>query len=176
VTLDDYWGQGARSALPIVGDFFQRALRARIVDPRARFDTEVQPSAFETFREKLDAWIETLFGPKPKAAPAAPVKRAPTAPRNVPAPVSGAQASAVPATPARPEASAGSTASAPTTASAPRVTGLPPILGPASAPAAPSPFPAQEPALAPTPTPDDSQSENSGAPAQYTPPLPQQGQ
>jgi penicillin-binding protein 1A len=180
VTLDDYWGQGARSALPIVGDFFQRALRARIVDPRARFDTEVQPSAFETFREtfreKLDAWIEKLFGEKPKAAaPVAPLKRAPApSPRVVPAPASEAPASVVPAAP---EASAASTpASTPAAASGPRVTELPPIIGPASAPAAPSPFPAQEPALAPTPTPDDTEPANGGAGAQYTPPLQQQGQ
>jgi penicillin-binding protein 1A len=34
VTLrSDYWGQGAHSALPIVGDFFGHALRARIIDP-----------------------------------------------------------------------------------------------------------------------------------------------
>jgi penicillin-binding protein 1A len=56
------------------------------------------------------------------------------------------------------------------------VTELPPIIGPASAPAAPSPFPAQEPALAPTPTPDDTEPANGGAGAQYTPPLQQQGQ
>ncbi|MFP6561098.1 penicillin-binding protein 1A [Paraburkholderia sp. B3] len=177
VTLDDYWGQGARSALPIVGDFFQRALRARIVDPRARFDTEVKPGAFETFREtfreKLDVWIEKLFGAKPKAAaPVAPVKRAPV-PRAVPAPVSEVPASAGPAAPLTP---ATSTASAPAAASGPRETGLPPIIGPASAPAAPSPFPAQEPALAPTPTPDDTEPDNGGAGAQYTPPLQQQGQ
>ncbi|WP_156954507.1 penicillin-binding protein 1A [Paraburkholderia acidipaludis] len=178
VTLDDYWGQGARSALPIVGDFFQRALRARIVDPRARFDTEVKPGAFETFREtfreKLDAWIEKLFGAKPKAAaPVAPVKRAPPpAPRVVPAPASEAPTSVVPVAP---EASAASASAAVPTASGPRETGLPPILGPASTPAAPSPFPAQEPALAPTPTPDDTEPQNGGAGAQYTPPLQQQG-
>ncbi len=32
------WGQGARSALPMVGDFFQVALRNRIVDPNVEFD------------------------------------------------------------------------------------------------------------------------------------------
>ena len=37
VTLrSDYWGQGAHSALPIVGDFYQRALRTRVIDGRAR--------------------------------------------------------------------------------------------------------------------------------------------
>jgi penicillin-binding protein 1A len=34
----NYWGQGAHSALPIVGDFFQRSLWSRVVDQRARFD------------------------------------------------------------------------------------------------------------------------------------------
>ena len=67
VTLrSDYWGQGAHTALPIVGEFFQRALRARIVDARVRFDTAVQPSAFDQFRsrlsERLQAWREALFG------------------------------------------------------------------------------------------------------------------
>ena len=32
------WGQGARSALPIVGDFFQQSLRARWIDPQVEFD------------------------------------------------------------------------------------------------------------------------------------------
>ena len=37
VTMQDSWGQGARSALPIVGDFFQHGLRSRVIDPNARF-------------------------------------------------------------------------------------------------------------------------------------------
>ncbi|HWI81325.1 penicillin-binding protein 1A [Ramlibacter sp.] len=32
------WGQGARSALPIVADVFQQSLRARWIDPRVEFD------------------------------------------------------------------------------------------------------------------------------------------
>jgi len=40
----NYWGQGAHSALPIVGDFFQQALRARVVDQRARFDAPRESS------------------------------------------------------------------------------------------------------------------------------------
>jgi penicillin-binding protein 1A len=31
------WGQGARSALPIVGDFFQQSLRAHWIDPQVEF-------------------------------------------------------------------------------------------------------------------------------------------
>jgi len=32
------WGQGARSALPMVGEVFQQALRNRWIDPKAAFD------------------------------------------------------------------------------------------------------------------------------------------
>jgi penicillin-binding protein 1A len=32
------WGQGARSALPIVGELFQQALRQKHVDSRVEFD------------------------------------------------------------------------------------------------------------------------------------------
>ncbi len=39
ITLrSDHWGQGAYSALPMVGELTARALRARIADPRARFE------------------------------------------------------------------------------------------------------------------------------------------
>jgi penicillin-binding protein 1A len=38
VTMGESWGQGARSALPIVGDFFVQALRLRAVDSRVEFD------------------------------------------------------------------------------------------------------------------------------------------
>ena len=38
VTMGDGWGQGARSALPMVGEFFQQALRARWIDAQAEFD------------------------------------------------------------------------------------------------------------------------------------------
>lgn len=37
LTMSDGYGQGARSALPMVGDFFQAALRARVLDGQARF-------------------------------------------------------------------------------------------------------------------------------------------
>jgi penicillin-binding protein 1A len=38
ITMGDAWGPGARSALPMVGEFFQQSLRARWVDPQAEFD------------------------------------------------------------------------------------------------------------------------------------------
>ena len=37
VNMGDSWGQGARSALPMVGDFFQQTLRSRWIDPQAEF-------------------------------------------------------------------------------------------------------------------------------------------
>ncbi|CAM3786866.1 penicillin-binding protein 1A [Paracidovorax anthurii] len=38
VTLrSDYWGQGAHSALPMVGEVFQQALRSRVIDAREKF-------------------------------------------------------------------------------------------------------------------------------------------
>jgi penicillin-binding protein 1A len=38
ITMGDSWGPGARSALPMVGEFFNQALRTRTVDARAEFD------------------------------------------------------------------------------------------------------------------------------------------
>ena len=157
VTLDsNYWGQGAKSALPIVGDFFQRALRSRLVDPHARFVTEGRPGVFDVFRDKLRAWIDVIFGPRAqKAQPApAPVRRAPAArPAPAPAPVPlPAPAVSAPAASAPAAASAAPSAPVPTM----RPLGEPPILGPAPASAPPdgSSFLPQAPALAPTPTPD----------------------
>jgi penicillin-binding protein 1A len=80
VTLrSDYWGQGAHSALPIVGDFFQRAQRARIVDTKAKFDTEPSPGWFASVRERVTDLFGAWFTAEPNKAPA-PV-RAQRAPR-----------------------------------------------------------------------------------------------
>jgi penicillin-binding protein 1A len=71
VTLrSDYWGQGAHSALPIVGDFEQRALRSHLIDARVRFDTQETPGFWETRLARLKTWIGETFSkePKPKAA------------------------------------------------------------------------------------------------------------
>jgi len=38
VSMGDSWGPGARSALPIVGDFFVQALRQHAADPNVEFD------------------------------------------------------------------------------------------------------------------------------------------
>ncbi|MFP3693328.1 hypothetical protein, partial [Burkholderia sp. SIMBA_048] len=43
VTLgNDYWGEGAHSALPMVGAFYDMALRARVIDSRAQVGPETR--------------------------------------------------------------------------------------------------------------------------------------
>ena len=101
-------------AAPAEPGALDRALRARLIDSRVRFDTEVQPGVFDQFRDKLHAWVTYLFGSKPQTqAPAAPVRH--VAPK--PAPLA-------PVAPAVPQASS---ASSGFEASAPRE--LPPLLG-----------------------------------------------
>lgn len=82
VTLrSDYWGQGAHSALPIVGDFYQRALRARIVDPRARFAEVDEKTWYSGLTDTVRGWYQKLFAshskddgaPLPRPAPRRPV-------------------------------------------------------------------------------------------------------
>jgi penicillin-binding protein 1A len=76
VTLrSDHWGQGAHSALPVVGDFFRSALRARIVDPRLRFTAPEDTGWWA----RIKRWWRELFAPEPAAAPARrrPVEAAP---------------------------------------------------------------------------------------------------
>jgi penicillin-binding protein 1A len=71
VTLrSDYWGQGAHSALPMVGDFEQRALRSHLIDARVRFDTQEAPGFWDTRLARLKTWLNETFSkePKPKAA------------------------------------------------------------------------------------------------------------
>jgi penicillin-binding protein 1A len=89
VTLrSDYWGQGAHSALPIVGDFMQRTLRAHLIDARARFDTQQTPGFWETRLARLRTWIAQTFTSEPKpstmkqtsATKPVRVKRAPSEP------------------------------------------------------------------------------------------------
>ena len=37
ITMGNGWGPGARSALPMVGEFFQQSLKSRVIDSRQRF-------------------------------------------------------------------------------------------------------------------------------------------
>jgi penicillin-binding protein 1A len=86
ITLQsNYWGQGAHSALPIVGDFFQRSLLSKVVDRRARFDAphvvrlpelvpadEAPESRFMEGLRRIPGLSElfpSLLGPSPKPEP-----------------------------------------------------------------------------------------------------------
>ena len=63
VTMGDSWGQGARSALPIVGDFFSQALRVRAVDARAEFDLpRPRPKPPEPARDPVQDLVHDFFG------------------------------------------------------------------------------------------------------------------
>ncbi len=87
ITLrSDYWGQGAHSALPIVGDVFRQALRAKIIDARERFVDEEESSWIASATGTLRNWVYDLFGRPtgeqagPAGAPPAPQPDLPRAP------------------------------------------------------------------------------------------------
>ena len=156
VTLrSDYWGQGAHSALPIVGDFFQRAQRSKLVDSRVKFDTQQEPGWFAERVGRLRDWFEHLFAGSPAKPDARVASRGPSrhGPATRPAERAEAAAPSIPA-----QADKGASAAA----VEPRALPQPPILpapGSATAPATAAvdgeAHGGGEPAIAPTPTPDD---------------------
>lgn len=52
VTLGNYWGEGARSALPVVGAFYDMALRTRVIDQDVRFSPETRPRAVNARKQR----------------------------------------------------------------------------------------------------------------------------
>lgn len=63
VTLrSDYWGQGAHSALPMVGSFFRHALLSGVIDRHARFDTEISGGAWSDLKNRVGTWMKALWG------------------------------------------------------------------------------------------------------------------
>ena len=75
VTMGDSWGQGARSALPMVGEFFQHALKSKVIDPQARFEapsTAAAPASADAITSDEDnpaADTELMPGQENDAAP-----------------------------------------------------------------------------------------------------------
>ena len=64
VTLrSDHWGQGAHSALPMVGDFFQQSFRSRAIDARARFEPPKDKSLLGPLVGRVTNWFDGLFAP-----------------------------------------------------------------------------------------------------------------
>ena len=82
ITLrSDHWGQGARSALPMVGDFMQQAIRNKVIDGRERFfdefDIAPPPPAMPPMPDEgslgaMRDWIRGLFGAGALPAPVPP--------------------------------------------------------------------------------------------------------
>ncbi|HEY0844270.1 MAG TPA: transglycosylase domain-containing protein [Noviherbaspirillum sp.] len=78
ITLrSNHWGQGARAALPLVGDFYRRSLNARLIDAGTRFP--VPPKSF--FGSLMDD-IAGFFR-RDEASPV-PVPSRPVVPRTSP--------------------------------------------------------------------------------------------
>lgn len=109
ITLrSDYWGQGARSALPIVGDTFHYALVNRLIDPKLRFQSQEEPGLLQ----RGWRWLKGMFvTPEPEPAPEPRRPRRQTTPRPAATPAETPQPapsavpppdSAPPATPALP--------------------------------------------------------------------------
>ena len=91
ITMGDAWGPGARSALPMVGDFFQQSLRTRVIDPQVRFDAPKDSSLLDPMLGQINGWINSLFPPGSEpppenAAPAEVVAMPQYDPPSLPAP------------------------------------------------------------------------------------------
>jgi penicillin-binding protein 1A len=70
----NYWGEGAHNALPVVGDFFQQALAARLIDEGAAFPFErpreqIWEPYFDAAKDWLDTLVKDWFGGSAKPAP-----------------------------------------------------------------------------------------------------------
>jgi penicillin-binding protein 1A len=69
VTMGNRWGQGAHSALPMVGEFFQQAIKAGALDVRAKFSA---PEGLS--RQAPPPGLDPLLLPGAPLAEAAPVE------------------------------------------------------------------------------------------------------
>lgn len=100
VTLrSDYWGQGAHSALPIVGDFFRQALRSRVIESRIRFEPKQESGVLDRLWVLIRDWFRGLFGPDPAPARPAPARRVPLPLERPAAPETPSVPESVPAPP-----------------------------------------------------------------------------
>ena len=62
ITMPDAWGPGARSALPMVGEFFQQSLRNRWIDARVEWDIpRPRPKPKERERDPLEQLVNDVI-------------------------------------------------------------------------------------------------------------------
>ena len=69
----NYWGEGGHNALLVVGDFFQQALAAQLIDGRVEFPfRRPQDSTWEPYFDAAKEWfgpaLDWLFGSRDKPA------------------------------------------------------------------------------------------------------------
>ena len=141
ITLkSDQWGQGSRSALPMVGDFMSRAMRSPLLNAKARF-TEPNTSHWWSdlvgrLRDKVQEWSG------PAAEGNDPDRTAPTTPAH-PAPnrSNGSEVDIIESTPAAPPSTAVQPAPADSSAQPPDLDSSPGL-----APGEMMPAPARPPA------------------------------
>jgi penicillin-binding protein 1A len=168
VTMGSDWGQGARSALPIVGDFFQHALKAKAIDGTVRFPTpprDPTPLPAESMAQPggvQSTPAEAAPGQAPgsvpaelMSAPGAPVRveRVERAAYGLPVfPPLGERRDAA-AQPAAVASPGSSTSVVPLPAAAAATIVVPAPTAVVTAPAAPAPAPAAAPATAPATAP-----------------------
>jgi penicillin-binding protein 1A len=89
ITLrSDHWGQGARSALPMVGDFTAQALRSKLVDRHARFTPPESSHWWASLADGVRRQMQAWWGAERQ--PPAPVPGRTPPPVAVPAPVTPA--------------------------------------------------------------------------------------
>ncbi|MCO8249446.1 transglycosylase domain-containing protein [Comamonas thiooxydans] len=144
ITLkSDQWGQGSRSALPMVGDFMSRAMRSPLLNAKARF-TEPNTSHWWSdlvgrLRDKVQEWS----GPADEGND--PDRTAPTAPAH-PAPnrSNGSEVDIIESTPAAPPSTGGQPAPADSSAQPPDLDSSP-GLAPGEMMSAPAPSKAPAP-------------------------------
>ncbi len=74
----NYWGEGGHNAILVVGDFFQQALAARLIDTFARYPfSRPDDSIWEPYMEIAKEWLFGLvkdwwLGERPRQAPQPP--------------------------------------------------------------------------------------------------------
>lgn len=90
----DYWGQGARSALPMVGDFTAQVLRRKDMDRHARFAEPEGSLWWASLKEGVRHQLNTWWGDEARPERGEPAHQAESPAQRPPAPV--------PALPAKP--------------------------------------------------------------------------
>ncbi|MGE5220055.1 MAG: penicillin-binding protein 1A [Chloroflexota bacterium] len=58
----NYWGEGGRNALPVVGDFFETSIASRLIDGRVEFPfARPSESIWEPFFDAAKDWLGDIF-------------------------------------------------------------------------------------------------------------------